>query len=72
MNEIKRKLALLTRLPTETDFNQLKQRIEMIENINNNFKRRMDDFDKRLKTIDIRPAGVTNNISVEHLNSEHS
>ena len=51
IQEIKRKLSLLARCPTEADFNMLKQRLDMIENINGNFKRRMDDIDKRLKIL---------------------
>lgn len=60
LNEIKRKLAQLARLPTEADFNQLKNRVDLIENINTNFKRRMDDFDKRLKKIESSRGGIGN------------
>jgi hypothetical protein len=58
MSEIKRKLSVLSRLPNEADFNQLKKRVDLIENINNNFKRRMDDFDKRVKILEAKVTGA--------------
>lgn len=57
MSEIKRKLSALSRLPNEADFSQLKKRVDLIENVNNNFKRRMDDLDKRLKMLEAKGTG---------------
>ena len=72
LSEIKRKLAILNRLPSDTDFNQLKHRVEMCENINNNYKRRMDDLDKRLKGMEAKGAGGQQVASVERMNTENS
>ena len=71
MNELKRKLVVLNSMPTDADFNKLKNRMDVVENVNNTFKRRMDDLDRRIKILEGRAAGH-NHVpsSIERLNTD--
>jgi len=47
--EIKRRVAALSRLPSEGDFNTLKTRIDMLETYQNSSRRKVEDHDKKIK-----------------------
>lgn len=71
INEIKRKLSILNRLPKESDFTQLKHRVDVIENVGKNQKKRINEIDNRLKVVEgnkpvaVKPDGDDSDQSVD-------
>ena len=51
MNEIKRKITQLQKLPSEGEFNKLRQRIDIIENAQGQFKKKFEDHGKKINIL---------------------
>lgn len=57
-------------MPTDADFNKLKNRVDVVENVNSTFKRRMDDFDRRIKILEGRAAGHNHVPTIDRMNTD--
>jgi predicted nucleic acid-binding Zn-ribbon protein len=58
MNELKRKINALSKLPSEGEFNNLKSRIDIIENSSNVLRKKIEEQEKKIQLLqEVKFAG---------------
>ena len=58
MNELKRKINALSKLPSEGEFNNLKSRIDIIENSSNVLRKKIEEQEKKIQVLqEVKFAG---------------
>ena len=58
MNELKRKINALSKLPSEGEFNNLKSRIYIIENSSNVLRKKIEEQEKKIQVLqEVKFAG---------------